>query len=385
MNTPIVVVAYNRPRSLSRLLKSLDQANYPHGDIDLIISIDRADNNQDVLELAEAFQWHHGNKKVIYQEVNLGLRTHILKCGDISLEYGAVLVLEDDLFVSPNFYVFAEQALNFSETDKQIGGVSLYNHQLNVHSRDNFKALEDGFDNYYFQFASSWGQAWTKTQWSKFMDWYCTDPDIDNDKNVPAYVRSWSPKSWLKYYIAYLVEKDLYFLYPKISLTTNFSDAGTHVGNDSTLYQVPLDYSPQKAYIFSDVLESSSVYDAYYENLNLYTSLNVDKDELSVDLYGIKPNFGKRYLLSTKILDFNIIASFGKSLKPHEDNVLRQIDGYEIFLYDTSVSSKNHHKVDFERHVAYNFKQIPFRLTRVLFIQQVIAKIKRILKKITNF
>ena len=384
MKIPIVVVAYNRPRSLERLLKSLEGAAYPYKDIDLIISIDRAENNKDVLALANAFQWKYGTKKVIYQEVNLGLRKHILKCGNLSLEYGAVIVLEDDLFVSPNFYVFAEQALNFSQSEPSIGGVSLYNHQLNVHSRDNFSPIEDGFDNWYFQFASSWGQAWTKDQWSQFMEWYHTEPAIDTHENVPAYVRSWSPKSWLKYNIAYLVEKDLYFLYPKISLTTNFSDAGTHVGNDSTIYQVPLDYGVKRSYHFSKVMDSKSVYDAFYENVNLHNALGVQKDELCVDLHGIRIPYDKRFLLSPKILDFAIVSSFGKSLKPHDDNILRQIEGCELFLYDTTVSLKNKEKVDFERQVAYNFKQIPFRYTRVLVVKQVFARLNNLLKKLTK-
>ena len=38
---PIVVVAYNRPKSLSRLLKSLSNANYFSNNIDLIISIEK--------------------------------------------------------------------------------------------------------------------------------------------------------------------------------------------------------------------------------------------------------------------------------------------------------------------------------------------------------
>ncbi|MDC6385736.1 glycosyltransferase family 2 protein [Flagellimonas taeanensis] len=384
MRIPIVVVAYNRPRSLSRLLGSLAKATYPYSDIDLIISIDKAENNQDVLELANGFQWGHGNKKVVYQEQNLGLRKHILKCGGLSVEYGAVIVLEDDLYVSPNFYVFTEQALNFSLGESKIGGISLYNHQLNVHTRDNFSALEDGYDNWYFQFASSWGQAWTKEQWSGFMEWYEKDPNIDANTNVPAYVRSWSPKSWLKYNIAYLVENDLYFLYPKISLTTNFSDAGTHVGNDSTIYQVPLDQGKHRQYHFSTVENSFSIYDAFYENTKLHIPLGLDREELCIDLHGYKPLSGKRYVLTPKMMDFVKDKSFGKSLKPHEDNIFCDTQGNEIFLYDTSIVQKNTAVQDFDRTVAYNFKQIPYRLTRKLFIRQSFQKMKGLMGKITK-
>lgn len=384
MRIPIVVVAYNRPRSLTRLLGSLAKATYPYDDIDLIISIDKAESNQDVLTLANGFQWSHGDKKVIYQEQNLGLRKHILKCGSLSMEYGAVIVLEDDLYVSPNFYVFTEQALKFSLNEPKIGGVSLYNHQLNVHTRDNFSALEDGYDNWYFQFASSWGQAWTKEQWSGFMEWYNREPNIDANKDVPAYVRSWSPKSWLKYNIAYLVENDLYFLYPKISLSTNFSDAGTHVGNDSTIYQVPLDHGRERQYHFSTVESSFSIYDAFYENTKLHEALSLDKEELCTDLHGYKPPSGRKYVLTPKIMDYAIIKSFSRSLRPHEDNIFCDIQGHEIFLYDISIDQKNTAVQDFERTVTYNFKQIPYRLTRKLFLRQSLQKVNGLWGKITK-
>lgn len=384
MNIPIVVVAYNRPRSLARLLQSLDDAKYPHQDIDLIISIDKAQNNQSVIDTANRFNWENGEKKVICQETNLGLRKHILKCGGLSIEYGAVIVLEDDLFVSPNFYSFTEQALLFSKKESVIGGISLYNHQLNVNTRANFSALEDGYDNWYFQFASSWGQAWTKDQWSGFIQWYNNNPDIENNINVPAYVRSWSSKSWLKYNIAYLVEKDLYFLYPKIALATNFSDAGTHVGNDSTIYQVPLDYGVERKYRFSFLKDSLSVYDAFFENKKLHESLEVNQNELCIDLYGYKSETSQRYVLTSKLMNYKIISSFGKSLKPHEDNILRSVDGFELFLYDTNSPEQNLNRQDFDRKVSYNFKQMPYKMVRRLFLRQSILKIKNLWKKITK-
>ncbi|NAY91231.1 glycosyltransferase family 2 protein [Muricauda sp. JGD-17] len=382
MKIPIVVVAYNRPRSLSRLLQSLSEAKYSGQDIDLIISIDRADNNQDVLKIANDFEWKHGSKKVVYQEINLGLRKHILKCGNLSLEYGSVIVLEDDLFVSPNFYLFAEQALDFSSKQSKIGGISLYNHQLNVHTRDNFKALEDGYDNWYFQFASSWGQAWTKNQWQAFMHWYDKNPDIDEIEEVPSYVRSWSPKSWLKYNIAYLIEKELYFLYPKVALTTNFSDAGTHVGNDSTIYQVPLDYAEEKKYSFSNPKEALAVYDAFYENKTLHIALGLKESEVCVDLFGYKNCLDKRYVLTSKIMDYEIVRSYGKSLKPHEDNILRQINGNDFFLYDTTIKEENPNKLDWERKFIYNYKRIGYKSTKKLFIRQTFEKIGNLRKKI---
>lgn len=357
LNTPIVVVAYNRERSLARLLKSLEKANYPHTDIELIISIDFAIDNDNVLKMANNFSWHQGKKTVIYHEKNLGLRKHIIKCGDLSEQYGSVIILEDDLFVSPNFYNYTINALEFCKNDNEIGGISLYNHQLNVHTMKNFSPFEDGFDNWYFQFASSWGQAWSSNQWKGFMKWYEQKHNLDDDTAIPTYVRRWSEKSWLKYNIAYLISNNKFFFYPKISLSTNFSDAGTHIGNDSTRYQVPVLAAEKKDYKFSKLEESNSVYDAFYENKLLPKLMGLKNENTTIDLYGYK-EINTQYLLTSKILNFKIIKAYAKSLKPIDANILCEVTGNELFLYDTEKKVNNDNKENAIRAIVYNHKHI---------------------------
>ena len=382
LNTPIVVVAYNRPKSLLRLLNSLAGADYPNKKIDLIISIDKSDDNEDVLAIAKNFKWDFGNKIINYQETNLGLKAHILKCGDFSNTYGAVIVLEDDLFVSPNFYNYTRAALQFSRDKEYIGGISLYNHLLNVHTMDNFAAIEDIYDNWYFQFASSWGQAWSKDQWKGFSHWLNKNPDINNNIKIPLNVRSWSEKSWLKYNIAYLIEKDQYFLYPKISLTTNFSDAGTHVGTDSTSFQVPLLQATKINYNFGCLEDSKCVYDAFYENTTLNEILDLKKQELSIDLYGYKPIGENRFLLTSKKLNYKIIKSYGRYLKPLETNILYDIPGNDFMLYDLTTEHVNIFKEDRLKRFSYNVKFVSYNDIIRLFIRMSLAKGMRFINRI---
>lgn len=379
---PIVVIAYNRPHSLKRLLHSIGQARYSSEDITLIISIDYGKSNKDVVEVANSFDWSYGSKKVIYQKKNLGLRQHVLKCGDYCLEYGSVILLEDDLFVSKDFYNYSIQALSFSEGKEYIGGISLYNHQLNVHNYLYFSPVEDGFDNWYFQLAASWGQAWTRSQWSSFKDWYTAKDKLEKSDQIPAYVLSWSDKSWLKYYIVFLIENQKYFLYPKISLSTNFHDAGTHVGSDSTQYQVPLYEGEQKIYRFSTLDASRSTYDAFFENTKLYEVLGVPKEILSVNLYGAKPSRTHALELSQEIKNRVIIRSFARALKPLDMNVLMNISGDEIYLYDMTKKYRNRRKKDQVKELRYFYKGLNLGLWKKLlgflkieFIQALKSKI----------
>lgn len=373
---PIIVVAFNRPRSLSRLLKSLSKADYPSKDIPLILSIDKAEDNKEVLQIANDFKWNFGEKKVIYQEANLGLRAHIIKCGNLSKEYGSVIILEDDLYVSVNFYNYTEAALKFSEDKSYISGVSLYNHQLNVHTRDNFGILDDGYDNWYFQFASSWGQAWSHKQWSAFFDWYVLNQDLENDQCIPQNVTSWSDKSWLKFFIAYLIQNEKYFFYPSTSLSTNFSDAGTHIGMDSTKFQVPLSFNTNKKFRFSTLDQSRNVYDAFYENQKIHQFLELTKEEITIDLNGYKPKTNAKYLLTTKIEAFKTIKTFGRSLKPIEVNVIENIVGDEIFLYDTTIPDEKPKNSNWRRKLMYNIKYISLNNALKISYFQIFERIK---------
>ncbi len=338
MKPAIVVVTYNRAESLKRLLSSLARADYRgRDDISLIISVDKSDMTS-CAEAAQAFSWEHGTKKVIRREERMGLKRHILECGALSEEYGAVIMLEDDLMVSPDFYEYAVRALTFSESYPEIGGVSLYQHRFQVFARLPFEAIRDGFDNWYFRLASSWGQAWSASQWKGFSEWLKDhDGEAVEGRGIPSFVSEWGESSWLKYAIRYLVETDRYFLYPRVSYTTNFADEGEHARQKVTDLQVPLSAGGD-AFHFSSPKESKAVYDAYFENERLGTQ---------ADLYGLK--FGDMEgrelteengkILSTKPLPFKIIKSYALALKPMDANVKFELPGEDIFLYDLSESA----------------------------------------------
>ena len=69
--------------------------------------------------------------------------------------------------------------------------------------------------------------------------------------------------------------------------------------------------------------------------------LAVDKNDFVAKLRGKKADlFGKRYCLSMRQLPYKVIRSFGLFLRPWEMNIIDNIPGNDIFLYDTSVPGK---------------------------------------------
>ncbi|MBO4902893.1 MAG: hypothetical protein J5518_08890 [Lachnospiraceae bacterium] len=361
----IVIIGYNRANAVKRLLSSIREATYPEGEIPLVISVDKAEDgsSEKVVAAAREFVWEHGEKRVIEREKNMGLKQHVLSCGDLCGEYGSIIMLEDDLYVSPAFYLFAAEALAFTEGDERIGGISLYEHRMNVHVREPFEAVHDPYDNWYFQFASSWGQAFLAGQWQGFREWLLTHDNTDlSDLTVPANVSSWSDKSWLKYYIKYLIETDRYFLYPRISYTTNFSDAGEHARAAVNDLQVPLSgrRTEQMPFTFAKLQDTRSVYDAFFENAVLKKTVGeryCDANDLTIDLYGYRDRFDTRYVLSSKALPYRQVKGFARTLRPIDENVFLDVEGHELFLYDRDTESDKPAMCHAER-LLYNYRAI---------------------------
>ncbi|MCR4589523.1 MAG: hypothetical protein K5668_01715 [Lachnospiraceae bacterium] len=328
----IVVVAYDRARALERLLGSIGDADYSGlSDVTLIISLDKSGNTE-VENAVDSFAWKYGEKKVIKRSERMGLKKHILSCGDLCREYGSIIMLEDDLFVSPLFYHYTCAALEKVGNEDRVAGVSLYSHRFNVFARLPFDAVDDGYDNFYFRFPCSWGQAWTLNEWVSFREWLDAHDGEDLKGNgMPEPAAEWGSSSWLKYALKYVIEEDKTWFYPRISYTTNFFDEGEHSKEAVTDLQVPLSLGRKRDFCFSLPDQSGARYDPYFENEGL---------PFQADIYGLKRRdnaLKEGPFYSSEILPFGIRESFGLSLRPADSNILFRIPGEGISLYDPAV------------------------------------------------
>lgn len=125
----IVVVCYNRLKSLKRLINSLLLVNYDQNiSADLIFSIDNSGNDA-IEKYAKEVQWPFGEKIVRTFPTRQGLKAHVLKCGEFTNQYDILAVLEDDLIVSDSFFYYAYNAASFYYYDDNVAGISLYSFQ----------------------------------------------------------------------------------------------------------------------------------------------------------------------------------------------------------------------------------------------------------------
>lgn len=336
MSPTIVVAAYNRPASLRRLLTSLANAYYPQ-EVRLVISLDYSGSTA-CSDVAEKFDWRAGEKRIIKHSQNLGLRKHILSCGDLSREYGSIILLEDDGYVAPRFWEYAKAALEFYAGHDYVAGVALYSHSINQAAHLPFSPIHDGSDVFFLQRACSLGQAWTAHQWAQFRAWYDANTGpVTIDDGVPAYVARWPDRSWLKYFIKYLIVHDRYFVYPRGSLSTNFGDAGSNMGHSShfQVHLTTLRHHPR----FRHIDEVDAVYDCWCElKPEIVKRLNpaFHAFDFTTDLYGTKSaeEIHTPYMLTSHPCT-NPTMTYGLALRPIDANVVLGLPGRDLALTRT--------------------------------------------------
>lgn len=403
----IVIATYNRPHALSRLLNSIAVANYDgYNDIPLVISIDGGGNPK-CEEIANNFAWTYGKKMIITHVANLGLKQHILSCGDLTERFGAIIMLEEDLIVSPYFYDYTVQTSTYYQFESKIAGVSLHSYKAMDLTGVPITPMANGNDVFFAQIPSSWGQCWTKKQWQEFKKYFMQyEHREDMFEILPKSVReSWpSASSWKKYFYSYMVEKDMYFVIPYASYTTNMADLGEHFFQETLTFQVPL-MMFKKSFVLSQFNKCMGVYDAYFELLpeTIKAFGQLFDYDFEVDLAGAKSlcQIKKPYLLSIKETS-KPIFSYDMSLTPVEMNVIYDVRGKYIHFAKTKDFIDKRNEVSYFRimrlhnEICYNISKLLgyktgyetgislMRNKRAYRIGHVILSPFRILKRLYN-
>lgn len=175
---PIVLFVYNRPVHTKITLESLINNEYAK-ESDLYIYSD-APKNKDSAEKVIAVREHikqvKGFKsiKIIEQDKNLGLTTSIIKgVTEIINDYGNIIVLEDDMEVSPYFLKFMNKALEFYKNEKKVWHINAWNNPIESEN------LEDVF---LWRVMFCWGWATWVDKWQYY------------EKNIDKTIKEFSKK-----------------------------------------------------------------------------------------------------------------------------------------------------------------------------------------------
>ena len=335
----VVVVAYSRPKETRRLIDSIIAGRFDGDTVDLILSIDKSACQQEVKDACADVVWEHGEYKIIMRENRMGLRPHILSCGELTEQYDGVIVLEDDLCVTPDFYRYAKAAMQYYNDDDRVAQISLYAYGVNEFTSRPFYPAKNQYDVYAMQVTQSWGQCWSKKMWEAFKaSPYYTCPTISPRPQIPDNVNKWKETSWKKNFTNYLADSGKYVVYPYCAYSTNHSIAGEHRDESVSSYHVVMQEGEKDTFAFCP-LEDCVKYDLFFERVDMAVAIPACQGKkLCMDLYGKKRYYEEAdLLLSTNRLPYRVLGEYALALKPHENNLKKPEPGKGIFLYDLQV------------------------------------------------
>ncbi len=238
---PVVVFAYRRPDHLRNTLTSLMRCE-GFGQSPVIVYCDGPrDTDETVVvmatrDLARSMLGEHAEYH--FSEVNLGLsRSVIAGVSDVVGRFGRVIVVEDDLELSPAFLTFMNQALNHYADDERVFQVSGYMFDV--------PELKASASALFLPFTVSWGWATWRRAWDQFdtraSGWEAlrSDTNLRRRFNLDGtydyatmLVRQMEGlrDSWaVRWYWAVFKANGL-VLFPPVSLVSNsgFDGSGTH-------------------------------------------------------------------------------------------------------------------------------------------------------------
>ncbi|MEA3392330.1 MAG: glycosyltransferase family A protein [Candidatus Marinimicrobia bacterium] len=123
--SPIALFVYNRPHHARKTLESL-MANAEFSDSPLYVFCDGAKRKKDIPLVRETRElirsYELDNATIIEREENMGLANSIITgVTELCNKYGRVIVVEDDLYLSPYFLKYMNTALDtYEEFDEVI-------------------------------------------------------------------------------------------------------------------------------------------------------------------------------------------------------------------------------------------------------------------------
>lgn len=281
---PIILFTYNRPAHTRRALESL-RRNALAAESELFVYSDAARDEADREAVAEVRRIIHDARgfkavHIVERDENQGLARNIIDgVTRVTDQYGRVIVLEDDLVVTPHFLRFMNDALETYKDEPRVGHIQACDFTDDPSLPDTFL----------IKFTGSWGWGTWKRAWQHFNPdgkallaelerrGLTREFDFGGKYGFTRMLRRQTEgknNSWAIRWNASLFLKDILSLNTGRSLVQNtgFDGSGTNCGGGN-LYQSRLCTTPIPVTKISPVTENRearAAYAHYYARTNSF-------------------------------------------------------------------------------------------------------------------
>ena len=286
--SPIIIFTYNRIDHLDTLIRSLKKNNL-FADSKVFVFSDGPKNEIDKKKIENIRIFLKKNlpilkSEIIERDVNLGLSRNVIGgITDAFKTYDQLIILEDDLEVSPFFLNYMNDALNMYKSIDNVASISGYMYPIDPKKFSN--------DYFFLNLVESWGWGTWKRAWKNF--------EIDSSKLLKEIderklVKDFNFSSGISYYK--MLKDNIKGANDSWAVRWY---ASTFLKNMNTLF-------PSKSFIRNTGIDNSgqncnytTVYDSSinfeYKSLKKIDSLEFATDRLAVKTFFEKVKF-KRYI-----------------------------------------------------------------------------------------
>ena len=224
----IHVLTMNRAKSLKRLLDSLENSDYDNDKVELYIHIDKSSDNSGCIKVGKSFKFSHGKIILNVAKKNNGLRNAWLKAWRPKAMERAI-ILEDDIEVSPKWYLWLKKSWEAYGERNDIAGISLQRQTLVPQKPNKEKEIVNNHEPFLYRLVGSIGFSPHWQQWQSFLKWVdSVNVDTVNVKTPDLITSDWFDTLdrrhiWTQYFIWFCNEHDLYTLYLNLPYKKTFA------------------------------------------------------------------------------------------------------------------------------------------------------------------
>jgi hypothetical protein len=282
MISPIVIFTYNRLDHLDTLINSLEQ-NELFKKSKILVFSDGPKKELDI-EKIEKIRIYlkkkliSNNSEIIERSNNFGLSKNVITgINQTFNDYDQVIILEDDLEVSPFFLNYMNDALNLYANSENVASISGYMYPINSKSFSN--------DYFFLKLVESWGWGTWRRAWNNFeTDSVKLKNEIDERKLVDEFNFSsgisyykmlndninGANDSWAIRWYASTFLKNMNTLFPSKSFVKNIGiDNSGENCNYTTVYDslINLDYIPLKKINSIELVTDRNVVKSFFQKI----------------------------------------------------------------------------------------------------------------------